>query len=197
MKILLKFNNPIAYNRRIVGFTLVELLVVISIISLLSAVVLATLTSARATAKTTAFRAEMNQVISALELYRNDNGKYPGEKYLSSPYVETTFEYGSYYNNWIYLAPNAFDLASELSKYIKKMPTPTTIKNNYDYYYSYKQDKNFPYRCLGDVNTPSYVILVNTMMNPPEGFNDWKGYQTYTAGVWSTISDNSKCFSLK
>jgi general secretion pathway protein G len=62
------------------GFTLIELLVVISIIGLLSSIVLASLKDARNNAKNKAYRAEVNQFITALELYRNDNnGMYPGE----------------------------------------------------------------------------------------------------------------------
>jgi len=61
------------------GFTLIELLVVISIIGLLSSVVLASLSSARQKAKAVKIVAEMNQLKTALELYRNDKGKYPNE----------------------------------------------------------------------------------------------------------------------
>lgn len=66
-------------NKRNKGFTLIELLVVISIIGLLSTVVLASLTSARKKAQTAKFVAEMNQLKTAFELYRNDNGQYPFE----------------------------------------------------------------------------------------------------------------------
>ncbi|MFA6430076.1 MAG: prepilin-type N-terminal cleavage/methylation domain-containing protein [Candidatus Paceibacterota bacterium] len=61
------------------GFTLIELLVVISIIGLLSSVVMAGLVSARQKANATKIVAEMNQLKTAFELYRNDKGKYPNE----------------------------------------------------------------------------------------------------------------------
>lgn len=70
------FKIKVKNNR---GFTLIELLVAISIIGLLSTVVLASLTSARKKAEAAKFLAEMDQFKKALELYRTDNGMYPGE----------------------------------------------------------------------------------------------------------------------
>ena len=60
------------------GFTLIELLVVISIIGLLSSVVLASLKEAQVKAKISKTLTEMKQFQYALELFRNDNGHYPG-----------------------------------------------------------------------------------------------------------------------
>lgn len=59
------------------GFTLVELLVVISIIGLLSSVVLASLSSARAKARDTRRISDMRQIGLALQLYYDANGSYP------------------------------------------------------------------------------------------------------------------------
>lgn len=59
------------------GFTLVELLLVISIISLLSSVVLASVNSAREKAKETALISFLFEVRNAMELYKNNVGRYP------------------------------------------------------------------------------------------------------------------------
>lgn len=59
------------------GFTLVEILVVISIIGVLSAVIYASFGEARQDAKNKALRSEMKEVQLALELYRSQNGEYP------------------------------------------------------------------------------------------------------------------------
>lgn len=59
------------------GFTLIELLVVVAIIGLLSSVVLSSLNSARAKARDAQRLSDIRQIQTALELYYNDNGKYP------------------------------------------------------------------------------------------------------------------------
>ena len=59
------------------GFTLVELLVVISIIGLLATVVGVSLGSARIKAKSARRVADLNQIRLALEMYYGDNNSYP------------------------------------------------------------------------------------------------------------------------
>lgn len=60
------------------GFTLVELLVVISIISLLASIVLTTVNSARAKARDARRLAEVRQIRLALDFYLDNNNTYPG-----------------------------------------------------------------------------------------------------------------------
>ena len=64
------------------GFTLVELLAVISIIALLSTIAIVSLGSARTKARDGKRIADMRQVSTALEQYYADNGGYPA--YLST-----------------------------------------------------------------------------------------------------------------
>lgn len=59
------------------GFTLIELLVVIAIISLLSSLVLASLNSARVKARDVRRIADINQLRLALQLYYDNNNRYP------------------------------------------------------------------------------------------------------------------------
>lgn len=65
------------------GFTLIELMVVISIISLLSSVVLAALKDARDRAEGAKIVSEIRSLQTALELYRSQFGNYPivGDSY--------------------------------------------------------------------------------------------------------------------
>jgi general secretion pathway protein G len=63
------------------GFTLVELLVVISIIGLLASIVLAATSSASKKARDGRRLAEVHQIQIALELYKSTNGTYPDSDY--------------------------------------------------------------------------------------------------------------------
>lgn len=60
------------------GFTLIELLVVVSIISILSAFLMANFIGVRQRGRDAQRKSDLRQIQSALELYRADNGKYPG-----------------------------------------------------------------------------------------------------------------------
>ena len=57
------------------AFTLIELLVVIAIISLLSSVVLASLSAAREGARDAARLSDTKNVMTAIELYKNDTAR--------------------------------------------------------------------------------------------------------------------------
>jgi prepilin-type N-terminal cleavage/methylation domain-containing protein len=59
------------------GFTLIELLVVIAIITILAAIILPVYSQARRSAYRSADMSNMNQLRSALQLYRVDQGAYP------------------------------------------------------------------------------------------------------------------------
>jgi len=59
------------------GFTLIELLVVIAIIGLLSSVVLASLNGARKKSRDARRVADLKQLQTAMELFYNDNNRYP------------------------------------------------------------------------------------------------------------------------
>lgn len=69
---ILKFKQR--YN---LAFTLLEVMVVISIISLLSSIVLTSTASARRAARDTKRIADMLEIRKALEMYYNDYGYYP------------------------------------------------------------------------------------------------------------------------
>ena len=85
------------------GFTLIELLVVIAIIGLLSTLSVVSLNNARSRARDARRVSDIKQMQTALELYYNDVGTYPG----GDPIASTTIANGS-------------------SVYMKTVPTPPT-----------------------------------------------------------------------
>jgi len=68
--------RKVRFNR---GFTLVELLVIISIIGFLASIVLISLNNARLKSRDAKRVADVRQFISALELYQNQCFQYPVE----------------------------------------------------------------------------------------------------------------------
>lgn len=61
------------------GFTLIEILIVISIIGILSSLLLSNLQDARARARDTQRKNDLKQVKTALRMYYNDNQQYPDD----------------------------------------------------------------------------------------------------------------------
>ncbi len=65
------------YKNKNKSFTLIELLVVIAIIGLLSSIVLVSMGGTRAKARDTKRLQEIQQIVIALELFYNENNRYP------------------------------------------------------------------------------------------------------------------------
>jgi len=105
------------------GFTLIELLVVISIIGLLSSVVLASLKGAREKAVLTKLVSEMKSLQTAIEMYRNQSGVYPGEIAFYNDDDNSYVEYneGSLEIVFLRLIDN---------KFISKIPHAPNYPNN-------------------------------------------------------------------
>jgi prepilin-type N-terminal cleavage/methylation domain-containing protein len=59
------------------GFTLIELMIVIVILGILMGTILPRLSGAQSRARDTAKIADLTNIAQALEVYYNDNGKYP------------------------------------------------------------------------------------------------------------------------
>lgn len=77
------------------GFTLIELLVVIAIISVLAGLLVANFVGVRQRGRDAQRKSELRQIQSALELYRSDNGTYPGTLYSTSCPASGPFSYNS------------------------------------------------------------------------------------------------------
>jgi len=94
------------------GFTIIELLVVIAIIGILAAVVMVSLNSAREKAKVARVQSDVRNLMSAVEMYKNDNNdtvptvndmitaelisSAPQNPFTNAAYVVTDLGSGSY-----------------------------------------------------------------------------------------------------
>ena len=72
------------------GFTLIELLVVIAIIGILATIATISLGSARAKSRDAKRIADIKQVQTALEMFYNDNNRYPTRDEWDKQYLATT-----------------------------------------------------------------------------------------------------------
>jgi len=146
----------ILHNQSKKAFTLVELLVVISIISLLTSIVLASLNDARAKARDVRRLTDMKAIQTALELRFSDTNSYP-----SAP------SGGGYKSNhsgcpWQNVAcdDNGFRTAL-VPKYIAGLPLDPI--NDAGHYYRYERIV-----CGGTV---TYIVAVKKFEANPNIFN--------------------------
>jgi len=71
------FLIPFAYNKKSLGFTLLELLVVVAIIGLLSVLIIFNISQMRAKSRDTQRVSDIKSLEEALALYHNDFQRYP------------------------------------------------------------------------------------------------------------------------
>lgn len=108
------------------GFTLIELLIVIAIIGILSTLLMTNFIGIRQRARDAQRKSDIQQIQSALELYRADNGSYPqtASNMLNSAPCPT---------------PSAFTNAGGTATYMQQIPCDPLGTSYYhagDYYYS-------------------------------------------------------------
>lgn len=113
------------------GFTLVELLVVISILGILATIGLVVFNSAQVRSRDTARKSDLRQIANALELFYTDYGYYPpvsgsGGQIMACPFtslaVNTACTWGS------------GQLTDSKTVYLKTVPAdPSSPKINYYY----------------------------------------------------------------
>lgn len=140
------------------GFTLIELMVVISIITLLSSVVLASVKTAREKAQITKTVAEMKSLQQALELYRNQFGVYPQDNAGDD-------ELGNSEDTGV------SDLLDGFDNFIK-----TNLVNN-KFISKVPHAPNYPKNCNTDCATNGNVLVysINLYLGEPEpGIPDLK-----------------------
>jgi general secretion pathway protein G len=140
--------SPAPFQKRAASFgafTLIELLVVISIIGLLSSIVLVSVNKAREKAKIAKAKVEIQQIITAMELYRDDYGQLP-------PIGDNCSAWGNPCDsNWVAVMD-----ALVADRYISRID-----KDPWGHYYCYDDNDNV---CCGGCS-PIYSM-------GPNGIND-------------------------
>jgi len=124
------------------GFTLIELLVVIAIIGVLASIVLASVSTARAKARDAKRISEIRQIETALQMYHNDNGRYPpiahglGFDTTCGGSATLPLIVGcGHCQRWC-------ALETALAPYIKKLPRDPLGTAQATYYYAYSSNSN-------------------------------------------------------
>jgi prepilin-type N-terminal cleavage/methylation domain-containing protein len=106
-------------RKRIKGFTLIELMIVIAIIAILAAILVPNFLRARAQGQLTACKSNMKNIGTAMEMYSSDNqGRYPSALTLITP-------------NYLKTIPTCASAGASTYSY-----TYTTVPDNYTAYCS-------------------------------------------------------------
>jgi prepilin-type N-terminal cleavage/methylation domain-containing protein len=163
-----------APSRRIRGFTLVELLVVIGIIALLISILLPALNHVREEAQKAKCSANLTQIFAALTTYaNNNNGNYPRTYFAKMANSNTPM--GS-----IDCSSGA-QCGGPKNGTAKDTPTPTT-------------PNSFGPDVLPNSVTASFFLLLKTTQYPPDimvcpSSNAQKGFQANSILDWSNFED--------
>lgn len=126
-------HQPLTINRNSTGFTLIELLVVISIIAILMAVATVSYTNAQQKGRDNRRKTDLKAVQQAVEIYFNQNGKYPSTGGTGQIQCNVTGDTGN--RNWgseFYCDPTG---TPDPPKITYMNPLPKDPTNNPAYYY--------------------------------------------------------------
>ncbi|GAC1413288.1 MAG: hypothetical protein NVSMB66_4800 [Candidatus Doudnabacteria bacterium] len=108
-------------NKKSKAFTLIELLIVISIIGLLASIVGVALTSARSKARDAKRKGDLRGLQTALELYFNDFGSYPVSLVPACPNTYNDYWCRDTYDNSP-TSPQVANWIPGLGPYVASMP---------------------------------------------------------------------------
>ncbi len=109
------------------GFTLIEILVVVSIIGILSAVLYANFNDARQEARNKSMQAELKNVQLALELYKAQNNRYPDTASIGNPCNGTSFGVSWAVSSGCGTTPF---ISGVVPEFIAELPLHTDSKNS-------------------------------------------------------------------
>lgn len=172
------------------GFTLIELMVVISILVLTSSIILVNATRARIKARDTRRLADLKQTAAALELYYEQYGHYPITNFNSSHNYLACFDCANsvYYNNNI-LTPDAANIREAMAPFMTELKDPGNSPLGYIYKSSWDGGRYMLFS-LGAEDLRNFPpSMMNGLMchlyNPNTGTCD----MITNAGIWSPNFD--------
>jgi prepilin-type N-terminal cleavage/methylation domain-containing protein len=167
------------HKRRHTGFTLIELIVVVSIIAILAGLVLSTAGYARNKAARARAETEIAALAAACESYKADNGVYPANSDTNALNAQTSLDPSGYQAASLQLY-NALFGATAGSR------TPTTGAKSYFVFKPnmlFPADQTQPVQYIRDPfgNSYGYSTIDNPVANP----TPTPGYNP-TFDLWST-----------
>ena len=166
-------------GRRYNAFTLIELIVVVSIIAVLGALVLSTAGYARKKGARARAETEISAMSAACENYKADNGVYPANSDTNALNAQTSVDPSAYQAASLYLY-NALFGATAGSR------TPNTGARSY---FVFKPNMLFPAdqtQTVQYIQDPfGYSYGYSTIDNPVANSNPTPGYNP-TFDLWST-----------
>lgn len=180
---------------RHLGFTIVELLIVIVVIAILTTVVTVAYRGMQARARDSVKIATVNKLTKALEMYYLDNGRYPGLQDGSG--IEGAC--GSLTDNWGW-CDRMKSLADALAPYLTVDPVSLssfTTGTTYYYYYNSSGNDNFMHYGLmaylegndGQNDGGYYANAYETGSNPAYCMGAYSGANA----SWRWSASNTRC----
>ena len=151
-------------TRKIVGFTIVELLIVIVVIAILAAISVVAYNGIRQRARDAERLTELGAIQKALEIYRADFGAYPRCN-TSGPNSPPTQSSG--------VASVSTCLLDDLRpNYLAEIPTDPIDTGNTRYYYAAGYLKTGPTSFISS-NTDNYILGVKQEMVSSPTYSGW------------------------
>jgi len=176
---LLKKDAPINMKKLKSGFTLVELLIVITIIGILSSIGLNSFTSSQVKGRDTKRKAHLKQLTDAFEAYYNDKGEYPSDDGSGNVMgcgvdAEAACTWGT----------SAFVNTTTTTVYMILMPEDPTTGRNYFYDAAAVASLNTQYQL--------YARLENTLDQavPKNGSDEPQAYPSTTCSATTPTGCN-------